>query len=567
MRHTYLLLKNRVKIANNYVAGIRDHLLIHLFVFIGVVCFLILGGTVFFYHIFSFLNRQEEFGTLLMDRLIGMVMMAFFSMLIFSNLIITLSTTYISREIEYFMGQPVQHRSIFFVKLAESIVYSSWAFAILSLPFFISFGLVRGVSLWFYPLVILLIIPFLIVPAGIGALITMLISAFLPARRALKWTFGFVAVGITASIVLVRLTGIRSALFSGNVESYTQILTLLKVGQNFWSPHFWITRGMIALAENNWKEYFYWLALITSTSLMLLQVCAWLAPALYYRGWCLANETAGSRNGHFSIGRIIFDTIERLFSFLRPPVRALVMKDIKTFWRDPAQWSQLIILFGLLFIYMANLRSAYFQSFTVRRFIPFWMSVIAFFNMGTTCFILSIITSRFVYPMLSLEGKQYWIVGLAPMKRSRVVWEKYWLCWISSLIITEALMVFSNWILRVTPSMMLLSTITLFFMSFGLTSLSVGLGAATPNFKEDNPARIANGLGGTLNVIISLVYIGSIIAVEVYPAFLTIRGNMPQGHRSTLILGGCILAALLIHAATIIIPMRIGLKRWREMEF
>ena len=243
------------------------------------------------------------------------------------------------------------------------------------------------------------------------------------------------------------------------------------------------------------------------------------------------------------------------------------MKDIKTFWRDPAQWSQLIILFGLLFIYIANLRSAYFQTVTVRAFLPFWKTIISFFNMAVTCFILSILTTRFVYPMLSLEGKQYWIIGLAPVDRSRVVWEKYGLCWAASLVMTEILMVFSSWILRVSESMVVLSTVTVFFMSFGLTSLSVGLGAATPNFKEDNPARIANGLGGTLNVILSLIYIGAAIAVGIYPSFLTITGRMPEGRGAIYLFAGCVLVAAVLHSVAIYVPMRIGLKRWREMEF
>ena len=43
--------------------------------------------------------------------------------------------------------------------------------------------MVREVSFWFYPGVLLIIAPFLVIPAAIGALITMILSAFLPARR------------------------------------------------------------------------------------------------------------------------------------------------------------------------------------------------------------------------------------------------------------------------------------------------------------------------------------------------------------------------------------------------
>jgi ABC-2 type transport system permease protein len=465
------------------------------------------------------------------------------------------------------MGLPVPHRSIFFVKLAESMFYSSWAFAILSLPIFVSYGLVRSVPVWFYLGIAALVLPFLVIPAGIGALLTMLLSALLPARRALKWTVALIAVAIAGSVALVRFSGLQPRLLAGSVESFTQILNLLKLGSNLWSPHYWVTRGMLALGEGRWGEALYWFALIVSTALMLLQVCAWLAPALYYRGWCLANETGGARNNRFAVGRIVFDFIERRLRFLGQPTRALVMKDIKTFWRDPAQWSQLIILFGLLFIYVANLRTASMRAFAFSAILPFWQSLVSFFNMGATCFILSILTTRFVYPMLSLEGKQYWVVGLAPMSRTRVVWQKYGLCCVSSLVATEILMVLSNRMLGVSGSMMILSTVTLFLMAFGLTSLAVGLGAATPNFREDNPARIANGLGGTLNVILSLIYIGAIVALEIFPGTFAVQGVLPHGGRTIAIAAACVGATIAVHATAIVVPMRIGLARWKKMEF
>jgi ABC-2 type transport system permease protein len=259
--------------------------------------------------------------------------------------------------------------------------------------------------------------------------------------------------------------------------------------------------------------------------------------------------------------------MERGLSFLSPITRALVMKDVKTFWRDPAQWSQLVMLFGLIFLYIAHLRGAYFRSNTFDILVPKWQVVMSYFNMGSTCFVLSILTTRFVYPMLSLEGKQYWLLGLAPMRRVRVVWQKFWLCWITSLILTESLMIFSNWILRVPPVMMLVSCVTLLLLSLGLTSLSVGLGAATPNFKEDNPARIANGLGGTLNVLLSLLYIGLVILIQIYPSFLLVTARWPQGSAGWALLGGTALALLVVQSVAIVVPMRVGLKKWNSMEF
>jgi ABC-2 type transport system permease protein len=568
VREFWFILRTRLRVANNSVASAGHHVLVHLAVFLGIVVFLVGGGTAFFHLLFSFLEDQEEFGTLLANHLVSMVLMVFVSMLIFSNLIITLATTYMSREIAYYMSMPVRHASIFFVKLFESTIYSSWAFAILSLPLFISFGIVREVSISFYLMIPVLILPFLFIPATIGALITMILSACLPARRTLKWSIALVALSGIVALAVWRLSGKANMLMSGDLQSFTQVMGLLKIGQHLWLPHMWVSQAMIELSTGNWRGFFYWYAIILANTMMLLQICAWLAPRLYYRGWCLARESSSvGDESHTRLGRHVFDRIERLFVGIRPSIRALVMKDIKTFWRDPAQWSQLIILFGLLFIYIANLRSGYVRNRGLEVLLPFWQALISLFNLGATCFVLSILTTRFVYPMLSLEGKQYWVVGLAPIRRTSVVWEKYWLSLCASLLITESLMIFSNWILHVKPFVMIVSTLTLLLMSFGLTSLSVGLGAMTPNFKDDNPARIANGLGGTLNVIISLFYIALTIAIEIYPVFMITTHRMIYDRRGLLILSGSIVASILLHTVAIAIPLRMGLRQWRKIEF
>jgi hypothetical protein len=38
-------------------------------------------------------------------------------------------------------------------------------------------------------------------------------------------------------------------------------------------------------------------------------------------------------------------------------------------------------------------------------------------NLGVVGLILSTFTTRFVYPMISLEGRRFWILGLLPVHR------------------------------------------------------------------------------------------------------------------------------------------------------
>ncbi|MFH0793623.1 MAG: hypothetical protein V2A74_06275 [bacterium] len=561
----FLLLRAKYKIADNYLIGVKEHLLIHLFVFLGIVAVLVAGGLAFFYALFEYLMDQEPFGPPLMDRLVSMVMMAFFSMLIFSNLVITLSTNYISKEMEFLMAQPLSRFHLFFAKLLEAAVYSSWAFAILSFPLFAAFGMSRNVGALFYPLVALLLIPFLLIPAAIGAVLTLLVSAYFPARRSLRLSVGLAGVAIMGTVGLVRMMGLRQVFQSTSFEEFGQIMSFLRLGSLPLLPNYWFSQGLLALSQKEYLQYGYWFLVLLSTALFGFQICAWLVPGLYYRGWCLSRETAGSRQTQRSSA--IFDRFDLLLRAFSQPIRALISKDVKTFWRDPAQWGQLIILFGLLFIYIANLRGAAMQAGNFNIFLPRWQLLLSFFNMGATCFILSILTTRFVYPLLSLEGKQFWVIGLAPFPREKLIWEKYWLCWFTTFALSETLMLFSNWVLKVEPFMMWLSVGTILLMSFALTSLAVGLGAISPNFKEDNPARIANGLGGTLNVILSLIFIGGITAAEVYPTFLrATRPDVFLQHRALLV-SGAISAICVLSIVTIFVPMRIGLRSWRRMEF
>ena len=136
-------------------------------------------------------------------------------------------------------------------------------------------------------------------------------------------------------------------------------------------------------------------------------------------------------------------------SFLaRPDTRALAVKDMRMFWRDTTQWGQSVMFFGLLGAYIINLR-----NFTHQLTSPFWIHAVAFLNLGACAFNLASVTTRFVFPQFSLEGRRLWIIGLSPMGLPRVVKTKYWLASTASLVVTLGLVTLSCYLLRM-PWMM-----------------------------------------------------------------------------------------------------------------
>jgi len=192
---------------------------------------------------------------------------------------------------------------------------------------------------------------------------------------------------------------------------------------------------------------------------------------------------------------------------------ALLLKDIRTFRREPSQWGQVALVVGLLFIYAINLGrtgNGYYDS-------PFWLAVISYLNLGICCLALSTITTRFVFPQFSLEGQRLWIIGLSPFSLNKVLLQKFLLGLIVTGVITLFLILVSSLSLELSLPRIAYFMSAVFLMSITLTALSVGLGTLFPNFRETNPAKIVSGFGGVLCLLVSFVYIAMAIACLILP--------------------------------------------------
>lgn len=188
---------------------------------------------------------------------------------------------------------------------------------------------------------------------------------------------------------------------------------------------------------------------------------------------------------------------------LASDTRALLLKDIRVFWRDTAQWSQSLVLFGLLGVYIMNIR--YFTNETTPTY---WLYVVSYMNLAACALNLATLTTRFVYPQFSLEGKRLWIVGLAPMGLARVVRIKLGLAIAVSLVISLPLVWLSGYMLNQSFAEIIYFSFGILIMAFTLNALAIGMGVLYPNLKVDNPSKIVSGFGGTFCLVISFVYIG-----------------------------------------------------------
>ncbi len=552
---------SKLLLARNTIRSVRKESKLKLVVVTSWLTVFLSVGCWFFFKAFEFLYTFPV-GDLLAIRVLALFFLTLFAMLVFSNILVAFSTMYKSSETDFLFSLPMEDQEIFISRFFETLAYSSWAFIFLGIPLMVSYGVVFRVRWYFYPALPLFFLPFVTIAGILGALIMMVMMRVFP-----KMNFKVVA-------AMIGLLGLGFAAFLyrsfsvshiSQLEIIDQILSALKTTQSPFFPSHWVNEGIMAAGRGDLRESAFYFGLLLSNALMIMIASTWLAGLLYHRGW--AGLRGFSLTHFYPAGKGPLNKIEALLRPLRSPIRALVMKDLRVFWRDPTQWTQFTLFFGLLIVYVSNL-------YNYEKYIgPEWQTRIAFLNLGAAALVLSVLTTRFVFPLFSLEGKRFWIVGLAPVRRSGLLIQKFFLSIGITLVFTETLMIVSSVALNLSRTVTIVCCATMFVMNFAMAGLAVGLGAMYPNFKDDNPARIVSGLGGTLNFILSMLYVSVIVLLEgvVFWEY-TERGKSGwlvqflrmDFHNAISLAFGVVLAISLF---TALAPMYLGVKSVNKLEF
>ena len=126
----------------------------------------------------------------------------FLSFLAFSGVVTALSTFFLSEDLRLLLAAPVATRRIFYARFARTLGQSSWMVVVFLIPALLGVGLARCAPPSFYATAILTIVPFVIIPVGLGTAVTLLLVNTFPARRArdILMLMGFLFAG---SIVLL----------------------------------------------------------------------------------------------------------------------------------------------------------------------------------------------------------------------------------------------------------------------------------------------------------------------------------------------------------------------------
>ncbi|HUA67303.1 MAG TPA: hypothetical protein VMA13_02035 [Candidatus Saccharimonadales bacterium] len=515
-----------------------------------------------FYHALWFVAKFPGLGAVLTERLIYILFAFLFGLLLLSNLVISYTNLFKNRETAFLLTLPISTQTIFRWKFIESTLLASWAFLFLIAPLLMAFGLVRGAPWHFYVMTLAQLALFIVLPGIAGAWVAILVGRFLD-RRSFQ-----VAIVATAMILLALAAfwwkaqpATNTVLGERTVEALDQLLAKTRFTMFPFLPSYWLSAVVLQWAEGILRGAVFFALVLLSHTLFFGSLAFTRFGNMFYdtasavqsraqrgAGWRLFRAQHECQN----TSGLLEKFMGKIF-WLSRDGRALAIKDIRMFWRDTTQWGQSVMLFGLLGVYIINLR-----NFTHQLTSEFWIDLIAFLNLGVCALNLASVTTRFVYPQFSLEGRRFWIVGMAPMGLRRVVKTKFWLASTMSFVVTAGLIMLSCYLLKMAWERVAFFGAVITLMTFALNGLAVGLGVLYPNLKEANPNKIVSGFGGTLCFVLSSVYI--LVSV-----LLLGFGTMGGQGRAVWVVGSIIVFAVLSFFVGWL-PLKLGLRQLTDFE-
>ncbi len=484
-----------------------------------------------------FVMRFPGLGSLLVERLLFLLFAFLMVLLLLSNVVIAYSNLFRNREASFLASLPVPVEAVFTWKVLEGTLLASWAFVFLVAPLLVAYGVVQGVPWHFYPFAFVLVSLFAVIPGTLGAATALAVARHLD-RKAFQ-VGSLVVVGFLAAAVVRgwRTEEITDEQLEARALAVVdRLLSNTRAAQSPFLPSQWLSASIQGWGEGALRTAAFYGMVLAAHSLLLGRLaCSYLAHALpgaasavHGRASVLGRwswfqrRQAGRRAmaGTWAIGgapipggarpSVPGDPMDTALAWmgLRPETRAIITKDARMFWRDTTQWGQTVLLFGLLAGYIINLR-----HFSRQLDSAFWVSMVSYLNLGACALNLATLTTRFVFPQFSLEGRRVWLVGLAPMGLARAVRIQFWTASWTTLLLTLALTVLSGAILRLGPARILYFMAAMTVMTFTLNAIASGLGVLHPNLREAQPAKIVSGFGGTLCLVLSFVYIIASVVV------------------------------------------------------
>lgn len=484
--------------------GARTTLLFLLGLF---VCIVLYAGT---YKSLSYFHSQNELGIILSLKIFQMIWIMLFAMLIFSCMVTTVSTFYLSEDNEILLGAPILPKELLQIRFFTTTVSTSWMVIVFSIPVFTAYAWVFQAGPLFMPLVFFSLPAVALIGSATSVLFTIGLVYLFPARRTkdivlyLSLCFGLFL------YLLFRLMRPEDLVNPDQYGKFIEYFSAISSPAGPWIPAGWAAN---MLTDYLLEREIDWLLvmLLLTTPAVLYFAAEIVMDKLFLTGYSKSQESFG---GHrtFKVRR---KGAGRLFWFFN--------KELRQFSRDSSEWSQLFMIAALVIVYLYN-----FKALPLDRspFPTIYISnLIAFANIGLAGFLSASLATRFVFPSIGAEKGAFYLICSSPVSLSRWLWYKFLFYFVPFTSLTLILIIASNNLLQISGPVHWISIALSLIITWTVLGMGLGFGALFADFKSESKVA-ALGPGPILYLLVAVLYQFFVIGLGIIPTYRLVRASI-----------------------------------------
>jgi len=457
----------------------------------------------------GYFHRQSELGVILSLKIFQMAWIIMFAMLIFSCMVSSVSTLFLSRDNEIIFAAPVSAAEIYGMRYLTTTFYTSWMMVIFSLPVFGAYGRVFQAGPWYWPLMLVCVLATALIASGIGMALTVLLVRFFPARQTRDIIFYLsLCFGIFIYIIF-RLLRPEDLVNPDKYAQFVEYLSAISQPAGPYVPAAW-SANLLSLYLLDREIDWLLLALLVAGAPSLFFIGEWAMQRFFLTGFSKSQESFGGFRPFTRPGRY------------RPGKAGWIFrKESKTFLRDSAEWSQLFMIAALVVVYLYSFKALPVERSPMQT--EYVTNLISFLNVGMTGFIVTSLAGRFVFPAVGAETPAFWLIHSSPLSINRFLLYKFLFYLAPFTLLSLLLVLTSDALLDISGPMWWFSVIASLIICWTVVGMAVGFGAFYADFKAENRAAALGGMGALLFLFSAMSVVFLIIAGGASPMYHFMR--------------------------------------------
>lgn len=448
-----------------------------------------------FLFIFKHFYAAPLIGGILVSKLMNTFYLSFSMLVLLSSIVTAISVLFLSRDMNFLFSRPLNEGALFAFQYLKIVAGACWMVFLMSVPIFAAYMKVFELSAVQYVFMLLNHVPLFIIMSSAGIIITLLLLKVFPAENVRNIAIAISGIFMVAFLVYFRMLQ-PEKLTGASTEQIRQFIENFRTPDSVLLPH-----GAFMYIIN--RATGYGVLNVIVPSLLFFGVAAAVFTGVISAGKKLYFEAYGKKGLYSKQGPM---TTAYRFNKLGQVVNQM-KKDFLYLVRDTSQWIQVVFLFGLVVIYLFNMYKLPDELFNLRN-------IIYFLNIGFIGFVMSAIGARLVLPVISNEGKGFWVYRSAPFALRNYVMYKLAAYGLPVIATGMIVAVTSLYLLKADYFVSFLTIFSTLAATFVIAAVGTGFGAYFADFSIKNPEEMITGVAGLSYMFVTFIFVGLMLWIE-----------------------------------------------------